>query len=343
MSRLKVLRKLDSIKAGVERRDTVPQSSMFIFQGGYAYSCNENVICRVQLDLGVEGAISATPLIEILSKYDDDKMSTYVENGVFVMSIGGNSRLRMNIEEEIIAPVETFKFPEKFNKVPRGFPDMIRGVKNCVGKDIEAPLTMMVHVTPKYMESCNLFSLCRADTKLSKVGDFLIKGEALVPVAQINPVGQRATKDWWYFQSDTGAIYGARINRSTEEYPDLDPLLHKEGVDLNIPKSVKEVCERMDVFCSENEDDQIDVSVGGNTGGNFKMRATGHSGSLFEGYWIKYEGDLKRFRVSSDVLKHIVTNSSKCLISDSAITMTLPNLTYVSALQVADQGDDTDG
>ena len=334
LNRLKVLRKLDSIKAGVERRDTIPQSSMFIFQDGYAYSCNESVVCRVELDLGVTGAISATPLIDILSKYDSEKMKTFVDDGVFVMSIGGNSRIKMNIESDIIAPVETFKFPSKFNKVPRGFSDMIRGVKHCVGKDLDAPLTTMMHITPDHMESCNLFSMCRAEMSLTKVGDFLIKGDALIPVAQINPVGQRATRDWWHFQSDTGAIYSARIDRASDQYPELSELLSNKGEPLNIPKHLKEVCERMDVFCSENDDDMITVRLGGDKGGNLGIKAVGASGSLDEKYKIKYDGEKTQFQVSSDVLKHIITNSSVCEISESAIKMSLPKLTYVSALQV---------
>ena len=68
MNREELTKALTSVKAGLADKDIVEHSTSFVFTKGVVITYNDEVSVRYPLDLGVEGAVAASPVLAFLGR-----------------------------------------------------------------------------------------------------------------------------------------------------------------------------------------------------------------------------------------------------------------------------------
>lgn len=330
IDRVTLLQQLDAIRSGVEPRDSVPQSSCFIFKDGHAYTGNDEVICRVPCDLDITGAIPAKPLLELLSKLKEETL-TVMMDGTKLSIKGKNNITQLNVESEILAPLHEQGFPTKFKKLPSSFIEGVKTTSRCVGSDANEYLTMCIHITAEYMEALDNSQLCRFSVPLKAIKrPFLVKGTDLKPVLNMDPQGYALTEEWMFFKNTIGAVFGCRADYANQ-YPDLSSFLEMKGTGIKLPQGLTDAIGKAEIFTSElTDNNRIEIMLRDQ---KLRVRGIGASGKYQETRKVKYDGEPLGFRINPQLLTYIAEQHNSCEITSQVIKMHGPDFTYVSVLQ----------
>jgi len=97
VKRIELLGCLELLTPGLAKKELIEQSACFVFRDGLAQTFNDEVACSMKADYGIEGAVPAEPLLNLLRQLPDEniKLGMGVEEGSRRSFRGSEDRLRV--------------------------------------------------------------------------------------------------------------------------------------------------------------------------------------------------------------------------------------------------------
>lgn len=346
IEREEFLNKLETVKAGLSPREFVEQSSCFVFSEGMVMTFNDEVACRMKLNLKLTGAIQAATLLEILGKLTDPELDVQENDKGEVEFRGKRKRFGVTKDAEIFLPIDKVETPEKWKELPKEFTEAIGLVHHCVSTDESKFLLTCVHLHPDYVEACDNLQFMRVKVPTGLKNSVLVRGTSVIHIVSLGMTHIALTKSWVHFKNQDGLIYSCR--RYSEDYPDLTKEIIVKGDDVTLPKGLVEAADRAAVFAENKAGDPlVDVNL---TSGRIEILGEGVSGWYRERKKIAYEGMSIRFLIAPELLKHISERYNEAVIDGTKLRLRVEGgqWEYVTALgrpkdPDEDEADDEEG
>ena len=335
INREDLLTSLEVVTSGLSPRAIIEQSTCFVFSKGTVMTFNDDVACRHKTKLKITGAVQSAPLLAILRKMKEEEVdvNTTTDEDSKLTIAGGKRRIAtINMEQEILLPIESVESPKKWRKLPTDFIKAIDKVKDCAGRDETKFALVCVHITPKWIEACDSYQVARYRIKTGLEKSILIRKDSLSHVVNLDMTEFSETESWIHFRNPIGLIISCR--RYIEEYhsKELTAVLKKTGEPTLLPKGLQEAADKAEVFSIENPDNnQVTIKLKAN---KLRITGTGVNGDYTEIAKIKYNGKPREFRISPRTLVQILDKNVKCEIGDGILKITDGKFTYVSCLGV---------
>ena len=333
VNREEFLRSLESVQPGLAARDTVEQSSSFVFHKGKILTYNTEVACRRPSPLGKEfkGAVQAKKLLELLSKMTEDEVVIEQGEGEFIVR-GHRRTATRNMETEILLPLDQVERPQEYALLHKEFCEAIGVVQECakITGDFKQ---VAVHIHPEFVEANDRFQLCRwkLDTGFQK--STLVRKDSVRHITGLAMSEFAETPNWVHFRNADKLELSCR--RYAEDYPDYTPFLDVKGSPSTLPKGFVAEADLGELYSSENSgegNNRVLVEVRPS-----KSRLTAHSvGGRYVGPWRKtsYDGEPFTFLISPKMLAKLVEKHNECVLTEGRLAVYAGSYVYVAWLSL---------
>jgi hypothetical protein len=327
-TREKLLKEVEAVLPGISQKELIEQSSCIIFKDGKIYTYNDEISCRYDTHLKINGAVSAMPLINILRKMKEDEIEIEIGEGeLLIKGNGRKSGIRM--EKSIVLPIDSIDEPEKWHKLPDDFTEGLKYVSPCAGKDESSFALTCIHIHPNWLEACDNMQVSRYLTNTGFDKSVLARRDSIKYIISFDMTEFGETDSWIHFKNPAGLILSCR--RYVEEFPDMEPILDVSGERTVLPKGIKEAVSRAEVFSVENVDNNM-VTINLKAG-KLRIKGEGASGWFSENKKIKYTGKDISFKISPSLLSELVQKHNECEITESRLKIEIGKLKYVTVLE----------
>lgn len=303
---------LETAQPGLSGKDVFEQSSCFVFTGGWLATFNGEVACRCKTGLPAdfEGAVDAAPLLSALGKMAEETVDLSLTDAELLIE-GRSKAVGVRRQAEILLPLESIERPGAWGDLPPDFGQAVEIVQETVGTKKDEFLTLVIHVHPRWMESCDRFQATRYKIRCGNDKPFLVRQASLKHVVRYGMHKMSETDQWVHFKNPAGLIYS--IRRFVDEYQDLGSAFAVKGREVVLPKAAEAAADLCSIFSSEDRDDDkvlVDLSPG-------RMRVTGRgtAGWARQDLEMAYKGEPVQFRISPKLLTTIVQKYAECEIS----------------------------
>ena len=331
VNRENFLKQLESVLPGLSTKEVIEQSSCFIFKDKTVNTYNDEIACSQKSLLKIEGAVPAMPFISILRKLKEDELEMNTnENNSIIHIKAKQKNAGINMEQDILLPIEAVDKPKKWKKLPDNFADAIAIVQPCAGTNEAQFVMTCVHIGPRWIEACDNHQVTRFRIKTDVSKSILIRRESLKHIVSLEMVEFSETKHWVHFRNSDGLILSCR--HWVDDYPsdDISEVLRVKGEPLTLPKGLKEAVEKAEIFSSENaEGSNVIVNI---KKGKFKITGKGVSGWFTEVKKSKYDGDSLQFTIPPKLLVELVQHYNECEVSESRLKVKGGKFIYVTVL-----------
>ena len=333
LDREEFLRKLEAVVPGVAIREAVEQSTCFVFKDGRAITFNDEIACSVACDIGVDGAVAAKPLLDLLAKMVEKEVDVSMrEGGGELLVKGKRRRAGITLEAEITLPIGAVEPPTTWAKLDPEFADAVGVVQQCASKDANNFSLTCIHITPKCVEACDNFQLARYPLDTGVVGECLVKRDSLKHVTGLGMTEVSETKTWLHFRNPTGLILSVR--REMLEFVNLDAVLKMNGTPTTLPGGLAEAVEKAEIFSSENSENNVVIVE--LKAGQLRLRGIGASGWYEERKDVKWDGEPLSFSMAPKLLVDITTRTNDCYIAPGRLKIDGGKFEYVTCLGKVD-------
>lgn len=336
INREEFLKQLESVSPGLSAKEVIEQSSCLIFIDGTVNTYNDEIACSQKSLLKIEGAVPAMPFISVLRKLKEDELDIDVnDSGSQILIKAKAKRSGINMEQDILLPIEAVDKPKKWKELPDNFADAISIVQPCAGSnDAEFAMTC-VHITSKWIEACDYHQVSRFRIKTDVDKPILIRKESLKHIISLDMIKFSETKHWIHFRNSDDLVLSCR--HWVAEYPsdDLSKVLQMKGESLVLPKGLKEAVEKAEIFSAENaENNNVIINL---KKGKFKITGKGASGWFTEIKKSKYDGKSLRFTIPPKLLVELVQHYNDCEVSENRLKVSGDKFVYVTVLGKVDE------
>lgn len=327
INRGELLQVLESVQPGLTARDVVEQSSCFAFRDGEVMTFSDEIACHRKCALLIEGAVPATPLLNVLRQMSEDEIDVLLEAGELIIK-GKRRRAGIRTQPEVTLPIEKVEQADEWKKLHADFVDAIYVVQQCVGKDESNYAATCVHLHPKWIEACDNQQAIRYPMKTRVREAALIRGASIKHIVSLDMTEFAETETWIHFRNPTGLVLSCR--RDVQTYDDLSGILTVEGDPITLPKGLAEASEKAAIFSSEDPDgNEVEIQIRPD---RLKITGRGVSGWFHEYKKIKYVGEAITFNVAPRLLSELVKRYSECVITENRLKVETGKFTYVVAL-----------
>lgn len=334
MERAVLLHTLECVQPGLSPTGGVSQSDCFVFQDGRILTYNEGVCCHAKsgLPLDFKGAVKAKAFTDLLRKLVDETVGLSVEPGKLVI-LGSGRRAKLNMEENITIPIEGVEKPDKkaWQPVHEEFNDAIGIVQSVAESDTTQFVGTCIHIHPKWVEATDGYQVARYKLPTGVPESVLVKRDALKHVVPLDVTRVALTPKWIHFRNPVGVVLSCARHR--DEYPDLKLNLQVEGVPASLPKGLADAVGVASIFSRENADSNLlIVSLKPGTKKNLMLTAIGTSGEYSEIKGTVYDGPPMAFTIPPEILTHVATKHSDCILSPKRLKTQGGKWVYVTSL-----------
>lgn len=330
-SRTELLRVLETVQPGLSAKETLQQSSCFVFRKGWVATFNEEVFCRMKTGLPneVSGAVKADPLLKLLRQLTHDDLLVTIGDGAFQVAVEGKrTESGVRMEAEILLPVGDIEKPDEWRPLHEEFEEAVGIVKEAAGKDDEQFLTVCLNIAPGWIEACDRFQATRYKLDTGVEEAFLVRASAARHVAALGFTDWCVTETWVHFRNAHGLIMACR--RYLESFPDMTPLLEFDGEPATLPAGLEAAAKLAEIFSAEDKDNnKVEVTL---TEGRMDVEGRGTSGWVKRGLKMKYHGRPTRFQVSPTLLGALVAKSPDCEIGRDKLRVDQGKWVYITCL-----------
>lgn len=329
-NREELLANLEAVAAGLATRETIEQSSCFIFEGGRVITFNDEIACCIECDLGFDGAVAATPLLELLRKLIEKDIDIAPNEEMTELIVKGKRRRSgVTMEAEIALPRGALETPGKWRKLDPEFLDAIGVVQRCASKDINNTHLMCIHITPDFVEACDNFHLARYPVATHIKQPCLVKNESIRHVTGVKVSEISVTNAWLHFRNpNTGLVFSVRLEE--ENFEDLNSILEIKGTLTTLPGGLAEAIDRAEIFSALNSDNNlVQVTL---RKGELRLRGEGVSGWYEERKKVKWEKEPLSFKIDPKMLVDITTQANECVVAPGVLKVENGKYTYVTCL-----------
>lgn len=329
VNREEFLSQLEAVQSGLSNKDMVEQSSCFLFFQDRVATFNDEIACSLATSPGIEGAVRAGPLLELLKEMEEDEIEVHVSDDATKLVVKGVKKTaRIAMEKEIVSPLDQVEPPEGWRPLAENFSDAVHLVQSVAGKDAMQPMLTCVHITPKWVEAANNTQLARYKLETGFDEPVLVKQKAIKFINGLGVNQFSETESWIHFKNPAGLVFSCR--RYVEQYPNVAEVLKFNGERVKLPKDLGKVLKRAGIFSKENADANV-VTVN-LVPGKIRVISECGSGDYREFRNIAYDGSPMTFMVSPEVLAAISEKHNECIIGDDKLKVKSGSWTYVSCL-----------
>lgn len=334
-----LLRNLDSVEAGLVKKDSIEQGSCFVFKDGDVFTFNDEVACRGRSGLPKKlvGAVKAKPLTEQLRKLPDERLEVVFGDGKLVLKGGKRRSVELLTEAEITLPVDAIEKPGAWTALPDGFGEAVGVVQQCAAtKDDGSTFLNCVHVHPKWVEASDRLQLCRWRIKTGAARPMLVKRDAIGQVAALGMREMCETDNWLHFRNANGLVLSCL--RYLDTFPDLGAHLKGGGGHkIRLPKGIPDAADRANVFSQEDADNnRVLVQL---KPGRLTLTGTGTSGRYEETKKLGYDGPKLAFYIAPQLLGEIARRheDKEFEVTADKLIVASDKFTYVACLVRPDE------
>ncbi len=327
INREKLLGRLQSVQAGLAKRELLEQSTCICFTRGYAMTFNDEVYCRVKSDLGKDfaGAVAAKPLLSLIEKYPDEEVDISAGDGkLIIKGLAKSSKIIM--EQEVLLAIDAVEEPGEWKPLPPEFEEAVKLVASCASNNVELVLNS-VHIHPKWIEAHDNYQITRYKIKIGIEKPFLVRSGSLKHVCQLGMTEFSESEAWLHFKNADGLILSCR--RFIDEYVDMTKFLDVKGETVVLPTGLEEAVKRTQVFSEENENKNVRVQL---RAGKCKITGEGVTGSHSELKKLRYTGPELDFLVSTAMLLELPKRGNECVVTTNRLAVTGGKWRYVATL-----------
>lgn len=332
--REELLQQLEAVQPGLSPRETVEQSSCFVFQGGRVITYNEDIACQHETSLDIEGAVQAAPLLSLLRRLKEEKLDfqeqAVGEAGHELVVHGKGRKSGVRLEKKIELPIQDIEQPEDWRELPSDFSEAIAVVHECAGKDTNQFVTTCVHIHPKWVEASDNFQLTRYKLKTGFKRPVLVRSSSIKHLVPLGMTEFAETETWVHFRNPAGLIFSCR--RFIEyDFPDFSEVLKISGSPASLPRGLGEAALTAEIFSSENTDNnQVLVEL---RPGKMRVWSQGVSGWYQEVISkLKYEGSPIGFLIAPKLLAELTKRHNECEITPGQLKVNGGKFVFVTCL-----------
>lgn len=314
MTRTDFLNALTCAQAGLEVKDTVEQSSSFVFKDGRVHTYDDEISASHPIALEFEGALNGKKLMELLTKLDKEDLKIKAGDGEFIIQ-SGKAKATFMYEEEITMPLEEIVPPEKWKKVPKGMIEAVSFVLLSIGNDPAKPLSSCIHVAEDYAESSDNVRVTRYFMEKAIKGDLIIPAAAAKELSTLQPTHYGAEGGWLHFKNAEDTHLSVRMVDG--EFPKLDPIFDNiSGDAVELPKGLEEVLNKAEIFSDGILAGVTSVSIYGK-GKKALVKSEGSEGKYQEEIVLKEELN-SSFDIPAKLLITILKHNRTGIFGSSA-------------------------
>jgi DNA polymerase III sliding clamp (beta) subunit (PCNA family) len=331
VNREALLRALELLTPGLSTRETIAQSSCIAFRGDRAFTFNEEVLASVSSPLtGLNGAVKAKPLLDLLSKLDDSDLEIE-QTGNELRLKGSGKRSSIRMEAEVLLPVEAVEPPGEWRKLDPEFCEGVNTVHPCAGTDNSKFQLTCIHIHPDFVEACDRFQVARFPVKTGVAGPILIRADSLRKILGCGMVEVSETTNWIHFRSEGGLQITLR--RFLEDYPNLSEMLNSDGMKkITLPGALEEIVGRAEIFSGDvGAGNLVSVSISAEW---IIIAGEGVSGKHEERKPVMYLGDPIKFQIPPKLLVAITKRSLECLVGERRLLVDSGKFIYCTCTMV---------
>jgi hypothetical protein len=328
LNREQLLRSLEAVAPGLATREAIEQSSCFVFQDGRVITFNDEIACSIDCEVGLDGAVAAKPLMDLLGKMTEEIINFEPKGGEVLVS-GKRRRAGITLEADISLPVDSVEVPTEWNQLDPEFADAVAVVQQCASKDANQFALTCIHITPDCVEACDNFQLARYPLDTGVTKPCLVKRDSLKHVSGLGMTEVSETRVWIHFRNPSGLVLSVR--REVMAYQELDAILDVAGTPTTLPGGLSEAIERAEIFSGENSDNNVLVVVLKDN--ELRLRGVGATGWFEERKKVKWEGKPLRFNIAPKLLLDITEKTNDCFITEGRLKVDGGGkFTYVTCL-----------
>lgn len=335
-----LLQDLEDVQSGLSSKEIVQQSSCFVFEKKYVMTYNGEIFCKKKTSLDITGAVQAGPLLAILRKLDDKELNVLVakNEGECELRMSGKRRdFGVSMEAQVLLTELPQTPPENsWKKLNADFAEAIDLVHQCASRDETTQKFTAVHIHPKWIEACDNYQMARYKIKTPVSRSILIRSASIRNIVGLGMEEFAEGKGFLHFRNSSGLVIACRLMEEYE-YEDLSPMLKVTGEKSALPGGIEEVVERAEIFSGELSDDNY-LHVRLKKGG-LSIEGVGVSGWYRERKKMAYDGRPMEFLVPPALLVELVRhNKNECEIAEDRLKVVRGKFTYVTCLEVHDNG-----
>ena len=311
------LGELESVDPGLATRETLEQSSCFVFDVGRVMTFNDEIACSMEVtDLKLQGAIKAKPLIDLLTKLDDETIDVEQKGSELLIKAAKRRKSGIRMESEVLLPVDAIDKPDIWRDLDPDFNEAVNLVVSCASKEESQFALTCVHIACSFIEACDRFQIARYHLKTGVKQSILIKAESLKKILGFDMTQVAESGAWIHFRNEKGLIIS--IRRYLDNYMTLDDLLEADESDaVDLPGGLEEVIGRAQIFSGDNAiSNNVIVSLKTN---QIVITGEGTSGWYKEMKDITYNGPPKKFMMSPNILVEMTKRSNTCKVADNKL------------------------
>lgn len=328
MNREKLTKALSSTRAGLADKEIVEHSTSFVFSNGQVITYNDAVSVRYPLDIGVEGAVSAAPIMAFLGRVSADEVKIEQKENELILKCG-RAKAGIPVTAEVPKHLTSLKVPKKgWEDIPKGFEDAIKLCLFTASKDMTKPILNNLHIQSKTVESADNYRATRTLMKGAIGTEILLPLAAAKNLPSFAPKEYVVTKTWAHFRNEDKVVLSCRLFAG--EYPELDGFFKLKGESVEFPAKLKDILERAGVFSTADFDTDREVLISV-TKGRMKVRAESQDGWFEETVKAPDVEDMS-FRIHPVFLADILAHSSTATLADNAMLFKDKHFSHVVSL-----------
>jgi hypothetical protein len=322
---------LEKVKPGLAGKELIEQTTSFAFIKGRVVTYNDEISISHPVEgLDITGAVAAEEMYKILGKIKQEEIDITLK-GSEILIKAGKGKIGLNLQKEIILPLEEIPEMEDWYDIPKGFFNAIKLVIYSCDKNPANAIMNSIHVHQDgYLEGCDNYRLIqyRLEDKMP-VSTFLLPIASAQNIRKLAPIKMGESKGWIHFKTKAGTIISCRILK--DKYPDSANVLKAKGKALKLPKTIWEILDKATVFAKKNEVDWQMVTVTLDDG-KIIIRSDSETGWYEEEKRIRFFEDSVKFMIAPGQLKEILEETQTCNLGKATLVFSGEKWKYVVML-----------
>lgn len=328
VNRKELLSALSSISAGLADKESVEQSTCFIFDTNRIYTYNDNIGAVVAFDIGLHCAVPSGMFMTLLRKLKKDDITLSLNEGTLTVQAGSRVTANLTVFADVKLSYEEYvKPPAKMQKFKIGSEEFANGVKTVeftVCEDMQRMQLCGVHIgsdsVGTFIESTDRSRITRKYVSdANDAIDMKLPILAAKALSNLSPTDWALADGWLHFKCKGGVQFVCWV--PAEAYPDLSKFLTtveaEKCTTVTFPEAIERMLDISNDFAVDKiaKDGRVTITV---KDGKARLFVKGDYGAFKESCKVKASGEAK-FRTHPQKLLQIFQMSLTIKIGESTI------------------------
>lgn len=336
VTRETLLRALEVCESALSAKETIQQSTCFVFDKGKVIAFNEQMCIHGPSGLPeyISGAVRADKLLNALRKLSEEEVLVSVSDGSFLVH-GQKKEVGVRMDSTITLPYAQIEEPDRWHELPEDFTEAIQLVSSCCSTEDTTGFEFAwscIHIHPEWIEACDGFSMLRWKLDTQFWDSAVIKNTAARAINRMGANEFAMTRSWVHFENKRG--FRLSVRRYLDKWPSeaLTPWLEEKGSVVALPKGLKESCEKAQDFTKDRGDsDLVKVTL---TSNQVRIQGEGPLGWYKERAKVDWGGPDLEFYISPKLLGELVEKYPDVMVTGKALKIDGGSYTYCTRLTI---------